>query len=288
MQSIVAAVFCLFVLLFSTPSLAKDSITWMEVNMPPYMIQTGPFKDQGYGDVVERLIQTHLPEYEHHRLYTNVVRHFDMFRRGDKVCSIGLYRTPERESFLQFSIPSLLTMPAVLIIRADKLKAFGEGNNCSLVDLLRDEKFRLGFSKDRSYGKILDKELLKYADRANLIRFSGQELGENYFKMLMLDRLDALLGLPDEAVYRAEQMGIRNQIVTLMLNENQQNYEGWFCAIACPKNTWGKEVIDKINTVLVQIRPSEPYRKAYERWLDQNSLQRYRKLYEEVFLATKP
>jgi len=284
---IVTAVFC-FLLLCSQLSPAADSITWMEVNMPPYMIQRGPFQGKGYGDQVQRLIQAQLPEYTHHRLYTNVTRHFDMFRRGDKVCSIGLYRTPEREAFLSFSIPSLLTMPPVLIVRADKLQQLGLSNSCSLGQLLQDEKFRLGFSKDRSYGKQLDLELRKYAARGNLTRFTGQELGENYYKMLMLDRLDGLLGLPEEAVYLAEKMGIRNQITTLMLQENQKNYEQWLCAIACPKNQWGQEVIHKINAVLVNIRASAPYRQAYERWLETNNLQYYRKVYDEVFLATKP
>jgi len=282
-----AAVF-FFLLFCSRLSLATDSITWMEVNMPPYMIQSGPYQGQGYGDQVQRLIQAQLPEYTHHRLQTNVVRHFDMFRKGDKVCSIGLYRTPEREEFLSFSIPSLLTMPPALIVRRDKLQQFGLANNCSLAKLLHNEKFRLGLSKDRSYGKQLDSELRKHPDRANIIRFSGQELGENYYKMLMLDRLDGLLGLPDEAVYRAEQMGIRDQIATVLLQENQQNYEQWYCAIACPKNQWGHAVIHKINNVLLHIRPDTPYRQAYERWLDQNNQQHYRKVYDEVFLATKP
>ena len=256
--------------------------------MPPYMIQTGPFQGQGYADIIQRLIQDKLPEYEHHRLYTNVVRHFDMFRRGDKVCSIGLYRTPQRESFLHFSIPSMLTMPPVLIIRSDKLPSFGSVSHCSLVEILHDEKFRLGLSKDRSYGKILDREIARYANRPNLIRFSGQELGENYLKMLMLDRLDGLLGLPDEAVFRAEQMGIRDKIATLMIKENQENYEGWLCAIACPQTPWGIGVIDKINQVLVQIRPSAPYRQAYERWLDKKSLKQYQTIYDNVFLPTRP
>ena len=284
----VPAVFCLLLLFFPSPSLAADSITWMEVNMPPYMIQSGPFQGQGYGNQVQRLIQAQLPEYTHHRLQTNVIRHFDMFRQGDKVCSIGLYRTPEREAFLTFSIPSLLTMPPVLIVRADKLQQFGLVNNCSLAQILQNEKFRLGFSKDRSYGKQLDMELRKYSKRDNFTLFTGQELGENYYKMLMLDRIDGLLGLPEEALYRAEQMGIRDQIATLMLQENQHNYDQWYCAIACPKNQWGQAVIDKINTVLLRIRPNPAYRQAYERWLDKNSLQHYRKVYDDVFLTTKP
>lgn len=256
--------------------------------MPPYMIQNGPAQGQGYGDQVERLIQEHLPEYTHHRLYTNVVRHFDMFKRGDKVCSIGLYRTPERETFLAFSIPSLLTMPPALIVRADKLRQLGLANGCSLVELLQDKNFRLGFSKDRSYGMQVDLALQKYGDRDNLTRFSGQELGENYYKMLMLDRIDGLLGLPEEAVYRAEQMGIRDKIATLMLQENQQSFAQWYCNIACPKNQWGEEVIQKINKVLLKIRPSEPYRQAYERWLDKNSRPYFRKVYDKVFLNTTP
>ncbi len=286
---IVTVVFCFLLLMF--PPLARaleDSITWMEVNMPPYMIQNGPAQGQGYGDQIERLIQAQLPEYTHHRLYTNVTRHFDMFKRGDKVCSVGIYRTPEREKFLSFSIPSLLTMPPALIVRADKLQQMGIANGCSLSELLQNENFRLGFSTDRSYGTQLDSVLQKYADRSNLTRFTGQELGENYYKMLMLDRLDGLLALPEEAIYRAEQMDLRNKIAILMLQENQQRYEQWYCAIACPKNQWGREVIEKINKVLLKIRPSETYRQAYERWLDKNSLPYYRKVYDEAFLTTKP
>ena len=284
----VAAILSFLLLLFTSATWAKDTITWMEVNMPPYMIQTGPYRDMGYGNVVQGLLQANLPQYTHERLSTNVVRHFDMFRQGKKVCSIGLYRTPERESFLHFSIPSMLTMPPVLIIRADRLHDFGGKNGCSLVELLQDEKFRLGLSRDRSYGRMLDKELGKFADRTNTIRFAGQELGENYFKMLLLDRIDGLLGLPDEAIFRAEQMGIRDQITTVMLTENQQNYEGWYCAIACPKNQWGKHVIEQINDVLLKIRPTPPYRQAYERWLDDNSRTRYRTVYDKIFLKTSP
>lgn len=256
--------------------------------MPPSFIQIGPMKNQGFEDVVGDLLKERLTDYEHHRIVTNVVRHFDTFKQGEKVCGIGLYRTTERESFLYFSIPAMLTLPPVLILRKDKLAQLGTDTIIGLETILANEEFRLGLSKDRSYGQTLDNILRRHAERKNLVLFSGQELGQNYFKMLMLDRLDGLLALPSEAMYHAEQLGIRDQIATLLLQENQGNYESWYCAIACPKNEWGREVIDKINTILMQIRPSERYRQAYERWLDGNSLQRYRTIYNDVFLATKP
>lgn len=266
---------------------AGESITWLEVHMPPYFIQQGPHQGQGYGNAVAARIQQELPEYEHHRMVTNVIRHFDMFKRGDQVCSIGLYRTPEREQFLHFSIPSMLTMPPVLVIRKENLGQYGQ-NGVSLAALLQNPDFRLGLSGDRSYGAGLDAVLKATTPDKNRILFSGQELGENYLKMLLLDRLDGLLALPDEAMYHAEQMGIRDRITLVPLHENQQNTNAWMCMVGCPDTAWGRQVIDRINEVLVRIRPEDSYRQAYERWLDPELLERYRRVYDTVFLTTKP
>lgn len=266
---------------------AGESITWLEVHMPPYFIQQGPHQGLGYGNAVAARIQQELPEYEHHRLVTNVIRHFDMFKRGDQVCSIGLYRTPEREEFLHFSIPSMLTMPPVLVIRKENLARYTQ-TGVSLAELLQHSDFRLGVSKDRSYGAGLDAVLKAAEPDDNRVLFSGQELGGNYFKMLLLDRLDGLLALPEEAMYHAEQMGIRDRIALVPLHENQQDTSAWMCAVACPDTAWGRQVIDRVNGVLMRIRPEETYRQAYERWLDPDLLEDYRRVYDTVFLTTRP
>lgn len=266
---------------------AKDTITWLEVHMPPFLIQEGPQQGQGYGNMVAALIEQQLPDYEHHRLTTNVTRRFDMFKRGDQVCSVGLYRTPEREDFLYFSIPSLLTMPPVLVIHKKQLHLLNT-EGVSLVTLLRNSEFRLGLSSDRSYGAALDAVLKQSQPIGNRVVFSGQELGENYLKMLLLDRLDGLLALPDEALYHADNMGIREQIALVPLLENQQDLSSWMCAVACPKNDWGRTVIDRVNQALLHIRGKAVYRRAYERWLDPTLLTRYRRVYDTTFLATRP
>ena len=72
--------------------------------------------------------------------------------------------------------------------------------------------------------------------------------------------------------------------MTLTIAENQVGYESWFGYVACSKTPWGKKLIEKINRILLEQRPTAQYRAAYERWLDKSSLKNYRDLYKNVFL----
>lgn len=280
------AVFTLLIMLTSSPARAraKDTITWMEAVMPPFLIKSGVHQNQGYGSVITGIIQQGLNDYAHDTMTTNITRHFYKFKQGEKVCSVGLYRTPEREEFLHFSMPSFLTLPAVLIIKKDGRSGLENRTSVKLDELLGDKKLMFGLSKDRSYGSSTDDILKKHTGSSNIYEIAGQELSLNLFKMLMRGRLDGIIGLPEEALYQAEQLGIRDQLMTLSIEENQNDHEAWLSSVACSKNAWGQAVVDKINEILRKQRPTERYRAAYERWLDPNSIETYRRVYREVFL----
>jgi len=280
------AVLTLLILTVPVPAKAKETVTWMEAAMPPFFIQSGGQQDQGYGDIITDIIQQGLVDYEHDTITTNITRHFYKFKQGEKVCSVGLYRTPEREEFMYFSMPSFLTLPPVLIIKKDGLSRFGNRTSVQLAEILNDKKLMVGMSKDRSYGTTTDDILKKHKGSGNIIESTGQELSLNLFKMLLKGRLDGIVGLPEEALYQAEQLGIRDQLMTLAIEENQNGYEGWLSSVGCSKNAWGKAIIDKINEILRKQRPIERYRTAYERWLDTNSIEHYRRVYKDVFLET--
>ena len=280
------AVLSLLILNVPGPAKAKEAVTWMEAVMPPFLIQSGVQQNQGYGNVITNIIQEGLTDYEHDTMTTNITRHFYKFKQGEKVCSVGLYRTPEREEFMYFSMPSFLTLPPVLIIKKDGLSRFGNRTSVQLAEILNDKKLMVGMSKDRSYGSTTDDILRKHKGSGNILESTGQELSLNLFKMLLKGRLDGLIGLPEEALYQAEQLGIRDQLMTLTIEENQNGYEGWLSSVGCSKNAWGKAIIDKINEILRNQRPTERYRTAYERWLDTNSIEHYRRVYKDVFLET--
>nr|WP_320010504.1 TIGR02285 family protein [uncultured Desulfobulbus sp.] len=280
---------CLCLLVGGIPQegFSHDTIVWMEAVLPPFFILSGPYKEQGYGDVITHLLQEGMPEYNHEEINTNISRHFYMFKQGENVCSVGLYNTPERQEFMYFSLPSFITLPPVVIIDKDNWHKFGNKPIISLDQVLGDEGMMVGLAKDRSYGNTLDDVLKKHEGQPNLVTFAGQELSRNLFKMLLLGRLDGLIGLPEEALYMAEQMGIRDQFITLTLQENIQNFDGWMSCVACSKTPWGKKVIERVNAILLQQRQTMRYQSAYERWLDPNSIVEYRQAYSKVFLESK-
>lgn len=278
------AVIAVTILSWAAVSCARDSLTWLEAVAPPFFIHEGPLKGQGYEDLVTGILKENLPQYSHSHAIANITRHYYEFQQGRKVCNVGLYKTPEREKFMYFSIPSFFTYPTVLIIDKSKWPAFGNARMVNLADILKSNKLIIGRGENRSYGEFVDQALNTYGTRENTFVFEGQELSLNFFKMLKLDRLDGLIGLPEEAMYQAERLGIRDQIMTLAIAENQTSPESWFSYVACSKTDWGKKAIGEINRVLLEQRPSARYRGAYERWLDESSLEDYRKLYNEVFL----
>lgn len=267
-------------------SMAKEKLYWMEADAPPFFIHDGPLKGQGYEDLITDILKENLPQYEHVSMPATISRHYHQWRQGEPACSLAMYKTPERLEFTYFSIPSVFTLPPVLIIKKERFSAFGGQKVVRLQDVLADNTFIIGRSKKRSYGVVFDAILDRYGTEENIFSYEGAELSLNLFKMLLAGRIDALPGLPEEAMYLAETFGIRDQIMTLTVEENLQDHEAMLTYVACSKTEWGKRTIQAINEVLVRQRPTARYRSAYERWLDESSIGKYRKLYDEIFLTT--
>jgi uncharacterized protein (TIGR02285 family) len=87
-------------------------------------------------------------------------------------------------------------------------------------------------------------------------------------------------------MYWAERNKVRDRVRIIHLTENQGEFSSWLGYVACPKTEWGAKTIKKINRVLREVRALESYRKAYERWIDEESIPRYRELYRDFFLKT--
>jgi uncharacterized protein (TIGR02285 family) len=218
-------------------------------------------------------------------MIANISRHYQQWKQGEQACGLAMYKTPERMEFAYFSIPSVITLPTVLIINKENFDNFGGTKTVSLKDILKSNNYVVGRAKNRSYGIEFDDTLNIYGNEKNIFAYEGPELTLNLFEMLLSGRIDALSGLPEEGMYLAEIMGIKDQIMTLNIVENQVNHNASLTYVACSKTEWGKKAIEDINKVLREVRPTENYRTAYERWLDPGSIAGYRKLYNEVFLT---
>lgn len=278
----------LWLVLLSFPFAAngKETITWMEAVYPPFLIHEGEFQGQGYGDVGTDILVENLRQYQHKQLTANISRQYEQFKRGEQVCTVGLYKNPDREKFMYFSLPTFYSLPTVLIINKEKHQAFGGEQSVSLQQILRDEKLIIGYTENRSYTADVDALLMKYGNEQNSFAYESRgEMAFNFFEMLKKGRLDAVLGSPEEVLFQAERLGIRDQLMTVAIEENQHDLSAWFSYVACAKTPWGEQAIKDINKVLVEQRPTERYRGAYERWIDTNSLDGFRKAYDELFLS---
>ncbi len=269
--------------LIPVPSTALDEVAWMEVEFPPGYIHKGPLRGQGYEDVITRILMEHLTEYRHDKMMGNLARMYHEFRQGRRVCNVALFKTPERREFMYFSIPSTFTLPNGLITLRERLPKFGDASEIRLAEVLETD-LRLGVSRDRSYGKALDEVLKAHEGSPGIFVHSGKDVFESLLRMLLSDRLDCMLGLPEEVIYVAEKMGVKDRIVTIALKENQGDYDAWLGSVACSKTPWGAGIIRRIDEILRKERPTERYRSAYERWLDDNRILQYRELYDQVFL----
>lgn len=278
-------ILCFFLL--CSNSWSKDSIAWMEAVAPPFFIHEGEFKGQGYEDLITDILIEQLPQYEHSHLKANISRHYQQWKQGERACGLAMFKTPERMEFAYFSIPSVFTLPTVLIIKKDNFQKFGGKSLINLEELLKNNSIIIGRSNNRSFGIEFDDVLNKYENETNTFRYEGPELSLNLFKMLLAGRIDALGGLPEEAMYISEKLGFRDKIMTISIEENQRNHNASLTYVACSKNEWGKKTIADINKVLITQRPTERYRAAYERWLDPSSFERFRTLYRDAFLTVE-
>ncbi len=102
-----------------------------------------------------------------------------------------MYKTPERMEFAYFSIPSVITLPTVLIINKENFINFGGAKTVSLTNLLTSNNFVIGRAKNRSYGIEFDNALNIYGNGKNIFAYEGPELTLNLFEMLLAGRIDA-------------------------------------------------------------------------------------------------
>jgi len=282
-----SALIFLFSITCLLPTLAwtKDPINWMGSITPPFFIHEGANKGQGYVELINNILIENLPAYSHARIQANLSRQNQQWKQGEKACAPSKYKTEEREKFVYFSIPSTFSLPIVLIINKKNFSAFGGSKTVNLARILQSNKFVLGRINNRSFGAEFDNTLDNYGNDKNIFVYEGPDLLVDLFEMLMAGRIDAIPGSPEEAMYLAETMGIRDQVMTLNIEENQGNRNAYLGYVACTKNEWGKTAVDNINRVLLEQRGTERYRAAYERWLDPSSIEGYRKLYKHVFLT---
>lgn len=258
-------------------------IIWIHADFPPSTILTGEDKGKGVGDKTEKLLQDRLTEYEHTETVANYKRIIVQLEAGDKVICTALLKSPEREKFIEFSEISQISFPNGIILKettySEIKKYLNNNGELDLEKLLLSDP-KIGISKGRVYGEAVDTILAKHKNNDSVYERSGTDIFKGLIKMMLAGRIDMVLGYPQEFKYVAKEIGNKESIMYLPV-KGMPDYLPVY--IGAPKNAWGKAIIKKINSILLEKRHTEEYLKFYEDWIYENSIPRYRQVAKQVY-----
>jgi len=263
---------------------AKETLTWQVVHWPPFQMLEGPDKGHGMFDRLLELYTSNLPQYEHKTITMNWARFWSDVKEEKKICNMFAIKTEERTKYALFSKPLSIGLPLRIIMRTSSIETLGSRNPVSIVDILKDNRFNGVFIDKRSYYAVMDEILEKYASLTTVKRLAIPE--ESVLQMVLAGRADYTLEYPYLANYIVGKFQTRDGdaagIGSIPIKEIQEYAQS---SLACPKNDWGKKVIQDFNEMLDRVKHKPEYLKILQMlYTDPKELEALRQGFEKIIL----
>lgn len=247
--------------LAKTASAEDSRVIWQTIDWPPFMTISRNSEDGQYARLLD-ILEEGLPTYRHTRRVMRWSRVWALIRSGQQVCNIFAFKNEDRELFAEFSAPFSIFLSNMVILRRDNLNKLNvkNQNQISLRDLLRKDGLRGVLETQRSYSSALDKILEAQQTGANYSRMAMSS--ESLIKIILKGRVDYVLEYPKVANYwRSRLPEFSGELVALPIAEISPTTFGH---VACPKSEWGKNLIQRIDSLLNLQKPTARYRKIIE------------------------
>lgn len=274
----------LIILLFCfNLSYAKEKITWMVLDWPPWMIIDGKEKGTGRFNYILDIAQEHLPEYEHVTERLNWARFWHEVENNENLCYTFGLKNDKREKIAYYSAPHTFVLPNAIIMKKETRQLLGNPASYSIIKLLKENKIKGYAEKNRSFTKNVDSLMKNHEDGSNLTRVS--ESPESLIKMVILGRVDYTIEYPIVAAYHQSKLDALGALVSIPISEMEPFS---YVYMNCTKNDWGRKVIEKWNAALKKIKPTAGYRTITEiGHLDESELLLIRKHYDAFIREQK-
>ena len=253
----------------------KNTITWHIFEAPPLIITKGEERDTGIVDGVRHLLQENIPKYSHVESKLPYKRFLLYAKQGMNICTPYLFKTAERENFLIFSKPAIVFPGLKVILRKETYEKLNFKSELSIQKLFKNHKLRLATNKVRTYGPVIDSVVSKYEKKQLITRHTGST--SLVFRLLSAKRADFMIDFPNRIKYWAQELNVNeDDYISVPISEE---YKSKISYIACPNTKWGKEVINRVNTVLDKSIPTQKYLSILQRWSSDYHLDEIEDLY---------
>ena len=258
---------------------SEERVSWVLYDLPPNIFVDQDRMGEGSFGFILPILQNKLSNYKHDFFVVPHARFFKSAKSGESWCMPGLYKTKEREKFLKYSKAFTVILPEQIIFNKRSFFDVSGYKEISLEDIFSRQEFTAGLIK-RSYSLEVDKIIERYKSQDNMHIAPIKTV--QLFQMLDKGYIDYTIEEVSTRIYMEEKYKLNSDFSSLPIKE-MNNYS--LVYIACPKNSWGISIINKVDAVIESLWDSNLYRKKSERWVDEHNLSYFRKSYEEALLT---
>jgi uncharacterized protein (TIGR02285 family) len=249
-----------FAMLVYVQSAGANAIDWFVRDWPPVNILQGPEQGQGAYDVMLNRLIAAMPQYQHQLHISTLTMRQQMMQQQRSHCLFGLLKTPQRQTFLQFSEPVALIPNLQVVALADHpMWQLVAGQQAIDPALLFQLPLRGMLEQNRTYPDFISDHLSAF------VQVSATET--NLVQMLKAKRADYVLEYPDRMHYLAKpDPTLKLKSMPLLgLAAVSEVY------VACSMNEQAKAQIKAVNQAMLQLRKDPQYRAALLDWLTPQS-----------------
>lgn len=272
----------------------QTKINWLLYSFPPFLTPTSNEpenepKGEGPAVVFLEYANKHMAEFEHEFQVANLPRVLGLMRNNVLACNPLLLKTPERESFIEYSHPILVLLPHHVVVAKNnyhKLEAYLDiDGNLDLSKLVASPELSTSITKKRAYPSIIS-SALENADKDHSSILSSTNL-YTPIKQLIAGRIDYAIAYPSEVYWYTSEI------------ENNHNLDLKFIPISgvpthvlsyvgCTKNEQGIRIIQKINEVTLMAGARPPWVEHQLRYLDADTRAKLEEILKQVWSAESP
>lgn len=243
---------------------AAGTIIWAKNHAPPFYIKEGKEAGEGFADVVQRMLEQALPQYEHQIAHMPLQRLSDFWGKQHNYCFASMIYEPIPTNHKYvLSQPNVYYLPHGVITRRP-FAPVDDSGTVSLEALLKRQELVLGVINNRTFGTTVNDLLSQYKHVTPVYVRSDRDGLRSLLQMLLLERIDYLLDYPFVYQFYQREPEFRQQLQLMTIDETAG--EGILGAIGCTNNKWGKATIVDIDHALEQLLMTPEYRNFVAGW----------------------
>lgn len=261
----------------TSPGAPLPEVIWSRTDFAPFFIIDGEYSNQGISDAIIRLFTQHIGGYRHSPTEMTLPRMLESARNGVPVCHVALLKTFEREAFIEYSDPVMITYANGIITTDEGLHRFGmNADRVGAVDLerLTASQLQISVHDGRSYSPLIDRIIARERDRPRSIFVlkMGRKQQDMIVRQLLASRLDGFIARPEEIYFdktikRIEQplffIGIKGQPAASLTR------------VGCTRGDWNDSLLQQINALIRQPEIRREIDRHYIKWLPPQLRDRY-------------